>query len=77
MPLPSGELARAITHESSDDYPNLIEIVAWWGEGGRHGKRRSIEIPADQFFGRAGYGAPITGDQLILMIEQLRKRKPK
>jgi hypothetical protein len=76
--LPSGELARAITHESDSDYPTLIEIVAYWSkDGSRKGRRRSIEIPADQFFGRGGYGAPITGDQLVIMIEQLRKRKPK
>jgi hypothetical protein len=52
--------------------------VAYWSkDGSRKGRRRSIEIPADQFFGRGGYGAPITGDQLVIMIEQLRKRKPK
>jgi hypothetical protein len=51
----------------------MIEIVAYWGEG-RRGKRRSIEIPADQFFGRGQYGAPIGGDHLIAMVERLRRK---
>ena len=72
--MPEGDLARAITHESDDTWPTMIEVVAYWGEG-RRGKRRSIEIPADQFFGRGHYGAPISGDQLIGMVEKLRKQK--
>lgn len=71
--LPQGDLARAITHESDETWPTMIEIVAYWGDG-RKGKRRSIEIPADQFFGRAAHGAPLNGDQLIGMIDRLRKR---
>lgn len=73
MSIPSGDLARAVTHEANDDWPTLIEIVAYFGPEGRKGKRRSIEIPADQFFGRKGYGAPISGDQVIRMIDQLRR----
>lgn len=69
----AGELSRAKTHEADDTWPTMIEIVAYWGDG-RRGKRRSIEIPADQFFGRGGYGAPISGDQLIGMVERLRHK---
>lgn len=73
--LPQGDLARAVCHESDDTYPAMIEIVAWWGhDGERKGKRRSIEMPADQFFGRGRYGAPMTGDMVIGTIEQLRRR---
>ena len=68
----SGDLSRCVTHEADDTWPTLLEVVAYFGEG-RKGKRRSITIPADQFFGRGGYGAPITGEQLISMIERLRK----
>ena len=75
MQHPSGDLARAVTHEPNETWPTMIEIVAYWGHGhGRRGKRRSIEIPADQFFGRGAYGAPISGDHLIIMIDQLRRR---
>ncbi len=70
--MPCGDLARTITHEPEEEWPTLIEVVAYWGPG-RKGRRRSIEIPADQFFGRGGYGAPITGDQLIGMVERLRR----
>lgn len=51
----------------------MIEIVAYFGKEGRRGKRRSVEISADQFFGRGGYGAPISGERLIQMIEKLRR----
>jgi hypothetical protein len=69
-----GELSRSVCHEANDDYPSLIEIVAYFGVG-RKGKRRSIEISADEFFGRGAYGAPVTGDRLIGMVEKLRKGK--
>lgn len=72
--IPAGDLARAITHEADESWPTMIEVVAYWGEG-RKGKRRSIEIAADQFFGRGQYGAPISGDQLIGMVERLRRGK--
>jgi hypothetical protein len=72
--IPQGDLSRAKTHEPEDEYPTMIEIVAWWGHGGRKGKRRSLEVPADQFFGRGAFGAPLSGDQLVGMINQLRKQ---
>lgn len=70
--MPQGDLSRATTHEADDSWPTMIEIVAYWGEG-RKGKRRSLEISADQFFGRGSHGAPITGDQLIGMVDRLRR----
>lgn len=68
-----GDLAKAKTHESDESWPSLIEIVAYFGKDGRKGKRRSIEISADRFFGRKGYGAPMSGDQVIGIIDQLRR----
>jgi hypothetical protein len=47
-------------------------FVAYWGEGCK-GKRRSLTIKADEFFGRAAYGAPMTADQLYMMINKLRR----
>jgi hypothetical protein len=73
--IPQGALANAITHEPSDEWPSMIEIVAYWGDKGRKGKRRSIEIPADQFFGRGEYGAPMSGDALIWMVQRLRRER--
>ena len=71
--LPSGDLARCTTHEANDEWPVMLEIVAYFGD--KRTKRRSIEIPVDQFFGRGGYGAPMSGDQIITLINRLR-RKP-
>ncbi len=73
---PSGELTRAITHEPDDSWPTKISIIAYFGEG-KGAKRRVLEISADQFFGRGYHGAPLTGDQLIGMVEKLRKMGPK
>lgn len=70
--MPQSDLARTITHEADESWPTMIEIVAYWGDG-RKGKRRSIEIPADQFFGRGAHGAPLSGDQLIATIDRLRR----
>ena len=76
MPNPtarSGDLARCVTHEANDSWPTMLEVVAYWGEG-RRGKRRSIEIPADEFFGRNGHGAPMSGEQVIRIIDELRRK---
>lgn len=70
--LPAGDLARAVTHELNDDWPTSIEIVAYFGENRR--RRKAILISADEFFGRGGYGAPMTGDQLIGIIDRLRRQ---
>jgi hypothetical protein len=69
---PMGDLARVRSHDPDDNWPTMIEVVAYWGEG-RKGKRHSIEIPADQFFGRGQFGAPMSGEQLIGMVDKLRK----
>lgn len=71
--LNAGDLARCTTHEADDTWPTIIEVVAYFGKAGRKGKRRSIAISADEFFGRGGHGAPISGEQLIFKINQLRK----
>lgn len=71
----SGDLARAVTHEADQSWPTLIEVVAYFGPPGqpRQGKRRSIEIKADRFYGRNGFGAPMSGDEILRMVENLRK----
>lgn len=74
LQLPTGDLARCKTHEADDTWPSMIEIVAYWGDG--RTRRRSVEISADQFFGRGSYGAPMGGDQIIGMIEKLRRTGP-
>jgi hypothetical protein len=74
----AGDLTRVKSHEPSETWPSVIEVVAYWPTPGRpKGRRRSIEIDADQFFGRGRFGAPMSGEQLIGMVERLRKQGPK
>lgn len=71
--LPSGDLARTVNHEANDDWPTFIEVVAYYGPD-RKGKRKAVTISADQFFGRNGHNAPMTGDQFLLIVDKLRKQ---
>lgn len=76
-PEPAGDLANTKVHELDQSYPTHIEIVAYWSkDGSRKGRRRSIEIPADQFFGHGAFGAPLSGDALIAMVQRLRMQGP-
>jgi len=69
-----GDLARAVCHEPNDEWPTHLEITAYWSkDGSRKGKRRSIEISADQFFGRGRFGAPMSAEVLFQMIDRLRR----
>jgi hypothetical protein len=80
MPRPelSGDLARVKSIEADETWPTHIEITAIWSkDGSRKGRRRSTEIDADQFFGRGRYGAPMSGDQLVGIVNNLRKQGPK
>ena len=78
-PEPAGDLARVKSIERDESWPTLIEVVCYWGpaDAPRKGRRRSITIDADQFFGRGRYGAPMSGDQFIAMVERLRRSGPK
>ena len=71
--LPQGDLARAVTHEASDEWPFLLEIVAYYGDS-RRGKRRSVTITQDEFLGRNGHGAPMTSDTIWSIINKLRRQ---
>jgi hypothetical protein len=74
---PRGDLDRAPVSDPEQGWPSIIEIVAYWSKDGtRKGRRRSIEIDADQFFGRGKFGAPMSGEQLIAAVERLRKQGP-
>lgn len=68
----SGDLARVKSVEMSDEWPFLLEIVAYYGKD-RKGKRKSITISQEEFFGTKGYGAPMTADVLWARINSLRK----
>jgi hypothetical protein len=69
-----GDLANTIVHEADEDWPTMIEIVAYFGKEGRKGRRKSITINADDFYGRTT-GAPLSGAHLISMVDRLRRMK--
>ena len=76
IPQSQGDLAKAVSHDTPQDWPHLLEIVAYFeteGGKGRKGKRRSITINPDEWFGRNGYGAPMNAQQLYAYIDKLRK----
>lgn len=74
----AGDLTRLKSHDPNEQWPSTIEVVAYWPTPGRpKGRRRSIEIDADQFFGRGQFGAPMSGEALIGMVERLRRQGPK
>lgn len=49
-------------------FPDYVEIRLVWGN-----KARGHKISADQFFGRGGIGAPLSGDAIIQHINRLRR----
>jgi len=72
MDIPQGDLARAVNHEMNTDWPFSVEIVVYHGSS-RKGKSRRVVITSDQFFGRGSYNAPMTGDQIIGIIDRMRR----
>lgn len=68
--IPKSQLAGAIVHEREDDWPQELRIIAKVGN-----KTFSETIPKDQFFGRNNFGAPMTGDQVLQIINRLRRKK--
>lgn len=71
--LPQGDLSRTITHEPDNDWPHSIEIRALWKTSKGGFRKKTVVISGDEFFGRASYGAPLTGDQVIGIIDRLRR----
>jgi len=72
--IPSdGDLARCVTHDPDNAWPESIEIVAYFRKpNSRRGKRVSIKISGEEFFGLTT-GAPMTGDQLLGAVDRLRR----
>lgn len=75
MPIepPQSDLSRVIAHEADMEWPTSIEIVAYWKNRTRN-KRQVVRISGEDFFG-LNSGAPMTGDQLIGIIERLRRQR--
>jgi hypothetical protein len=71
--IPAGDLANATTHEPDLSFPSEIQLRLVWKKDGR-AFVRTMRITADEFFGRGGIGAPISGDAIVQHIERMRKK---
>ena len=72
--LPQGDLSRVISHDPENEWPDTIEIRARWKTAKGGNRYASIHITGDEFFGRTT-GAPLSGDQVIGIINRLRRQK--
>lgn len=71
--IPRPDLSRTTSHEADTEWPAEVKIsVKWKGDKG-HMLVRSETISADQFFGRGQFGAPMSGEYVIGMIERMRR----
>ncbi len=66
------DTSRGIQHDPDQSWPSSVTIQLVWKVGEEY-RYRTIDISADQFFGRGAYGAPIEGIALTSMIENLRR----
>lgn len=64
-----GDLARTVSTDREQDWPDSIEIVAKFGR-----KRAVYPISREMYFGLGG-GSPLNGDMLMAAVERLRRGK--
>lgn len=73
--MPPSDLSRAKVHDPDEGFPDSVELrVVWNGVEGP--RERTLQISADQFFGRGTFGAPMSGDWLISAVERMRREGP-
>ena len=73
---PVSDLARSRQHEQDFTWPESIKLQIKWIDKLGRPIIRSHEISANEFFGHAGFGAPLSGDQIISYIERMRRAGP-
>lgn len=78
MPIdnPVSDLTRSKQHNPADDWPVSVTLRLMWHDHGGRPIFRTEVISSDMFFGRNGYGAPLTGEHVIQAIERLRRLGP-
>lgn len=73
---PISDTARTRNHEPDRVWPESVKIaVHWKNEAGRLFIKTET-ISADQFFGNSSFGAPLSGEALIQLIERMRRAGP-
>lgn len=75
IPGPVSDSVRAINHERDQTWPSTVSIELRWQIDGATFVRSAV-ITADQFFGLGSFGAPLPGDAVIGMIENMRRAGP-
>ena len=73
--IPKDDLSRSINIDANTAYPKKVQLRLVWDLHGRE-VLKTIEIGADEFFGRGKYGAPIPAEALIQHIERARREGP-
>jgi hypothetical protein len=72
---PVSDTSRAVQHDPDQSWPASVVLQVTWHIDGLNRTRTAV-VSADQFFGRGEFGAPMPGDALINMIEQMRRAGP-
>jgi hypothetical protein len=73
---PISDLARSKQHEPDRIWPHEVKIAVHWQDDKGRITVRSEVISANQFFGEGSFGAPLSGDHVISMIERMRREGP-
>lgn len=73
---PISDLARSVQHNPDETWPESVQLAVRWVDKNGKPLTRIEDISADQFFGRGGFGAPLTGEHLIMAIERMRRAGP-
>jgi hypothetical protein len=73
---PISDLARSKQHNPDETWPESVQLAVMWRDKNGNPLTRIEDISADQFFGRGGFGAPLTGEHLIMAIERMRRAGP-
>jgi len=78
MPIepPKSDLARSVQHEQDRVWPHAVKIAVHWMDSEGRVLIRTEVISASQFFGEGGFGAPLTGDFVISLIDRMRRAGP-
>ena len=73
---PKSDLSRTKNQESDQIWPHQVKISIYWRDDRGRVTVGSEIISAAQFFGNDGFGAPLTGDFVISLIERMRRAGP-
>ncbi len=74
--IPKSDLSRSVQHEQNRVWPHAVKIAVHWMDSEGKILVRTEVISAAQFFGEEGFGAPLTGDFIISLIDRMRRTGP-